>query len=60
MTHELKMVFAHLLLNYDFKPLTERPKKLWIIRFQIPQPVHVEFRRRKNPWVPEVKSNMGR
>jgi len=59
-THELKMVFAHLLLNYDFKPLTERPKKLWIIRFQIPQPVHVEFRRRKNPWVPEVKSNMGR
>lgn len=54
-TQELKMILAHLLLNYDFKPLAERPKKLWMARFQIPQPAYVEFRRRKEPWAPGAK-----
>lgn len=54
-TQELKMIIAHLLLNYDFKPLAERPKKLWVVRFQVPLPAHIEFRRRTEPWAPEVK-----
>ncbi|KAF1848178.1 cytochrome P450 [Cucurbitaria berberidis CBS 394.84] len=55
-SHELKMIFAHLLLNYDFKPLTEKPKKIWMIRFQIPLPLHVEVRRRKSIWTPEDRT----
>jgi hypothetical protein len=44
------MIFAHLLLNYDFKLLKERPKKLWVVRFQVPLPANIEVRRRKTPW----------
>ncbi|KAH7353170.1 cytochrome P450 [Pyrenochaeta sp. MPI-SDFR-AT-0127] len=55
-SHELKMIFAHLLLNYDFKPLKQKPTKLWVIRFQIPLPVHIEVRRRKSIWTPETRS----
>ncbi|KAF1943936.1 cytochrome P450 [Clathrospora elynae] len=53
-SHELKMIFAHLLLNYDFKPLAEKPKKLWLVRFQVPMPTHIEVRRRKSAWTPEA------
>jgi hypothetical protein len=44
------MIIAHLLLNYDFKPLEEKPKKLWIVRYQVPLPVTIEFKRRKEIW----------
>jgi hypothetical protein len=44
------MIFAHLLLNYDFKPLLEKPKKFWVVRYQIPFPVIVEAKRRKVIW----------
>ncbi|CAO2647453.1 Nn.00g083750.m01.CDS01 [Neocucurbitaria sp. VM-36] len=54
-SHELKMIFAHLLLNYDFKPLIEKPKKIWVIRFQVPLPVNIEARRRNSMWTPEVQ-----
>jgi hypothetical protein len=49
------MIFAYLLLNYDFKPLPEKPKKLWVIRFQVPLPAYVEARRRKTVWTPEAE-----
>jgi hypothetical protein len=44
------MIFAHLLLNYDFKPLEEKPKKLWIARYQIPLPMTIEVKRRNKIW----------
>jgi hypothetical protein len=44
------MIFAYLLLNYDFKPLQEKPKKLWVVRYQLPFPVTVEAKRRKTTW----------
>lgn len=50
------MIFAHLLLHYDIKPLAEKPKKLWVIRFQVPLPAYVEIKRRKSMWTPEVSS----
>ncbi|KAF1922218.1 cytochrome P450 [Didymella exigua CBS 183.55] len=49
-SHELKMIFAHLLLNYDFKPLKEKPKKLFVARTKIPLPAIIEFKRRKSVW----------
>ncbi|KAB2111595.1 hypothetical protein AG0111_0g813 [Alternaria gaisen] len=55
-SHELKMIFADLLLNYDIKPLAEKPKKIWVIRFQVPMPATIEVRRRKNVWKPETAS----
>jgi hypothetical protein len=48
------MIFAHLLLNYDFKPLAEKPKKFWVVRFQVPAPANLKVRRRKNAWTPEA------
>ncbi len=51
-SHELKMVFAFMLLHYDFKPLMEKPKKMWVIRFNIPGPVNIELKRRKSIWTP--------
>jgi hypothetical protein len=50
------MIFADLLLNYDIKPLVEKPKKMWVIRFQVPLPAEIEVRRRKSAWTPEVTS----
>lgn len=50
MSHELKMIFAYLLLNYDFKPLTEKPKKVLVVRTEIPMPVAIEYKRRKTVW----------
>lgn len=52
-SHELKMVFSHLLLNYDFKQLLERPKKLWLVRYQVPLPAEIAVRRRKSVWTPD-------
>lgn len=54
-THELKMIFAYLLLNYDFKLLPEKPKTMCVVRFQVPRPVPIEYRRRKEAWTPEAK-----
>ncbi|KAK3384415.1 cytochrome P450 [Lasiosphaeria ovina] len=46
--HELKMILAYLLENYDIKPLAERPKPLWIGQTIIPPvDVKIEIRRRK-------------
>jgi hypothetical protein len=36
------MIFAYLLLNYDFKPLEKKPGKFWVVRFQVPMPAHIE------------------
>jgi hypothetical protein len=46
--HELKMVLAYLLQNYDIKPLAEKPKGMWLGSNVIP-PVQtkIEVRRRK-------------
>jgi hypothetical protein len=44
------MIFAYLLLHYDFKPLQEIPKKLWVVRYQLPFPVTIEAKRRKATW----------
>ncbi|CBY01589.1 similar to cytochrome P450 [Plenodomus lingam JN3] len=55
-TQELKMIFAHLLLNYDFKPLPENPKRMCVVRFQVPLPAQIEYRRRTEAWTPEVKA----
>ena len=44
------MIFAYLLLNYDFKPLEYKPKKLWVVRFQVPLPAPIEVKRRKSTW----------
>lgn len=51
-SHELKMILSYMLLNYDFKPLSEKPKKIWVIRHLIPLPAKIEVRRRKSPWTP--------
>ncbi|CAK7231098.1 hypothetical protein SBRCBS47491_007815 [Sporothrix bragantina] len=46
--HELKMILAYFLTNYDIKPLDERPKSLWIGQTIIPPlDVKVEVKRRK-------------
>jgi hypothetical protein len=44
------MLFAYLLLNYDFRPLKEKPKKILVVRTEIPMPVMIEYKRRKTPW----------
>ncbi|KAK4242428.1 cytochrome P450 [Achaetomium macrosporum] len=46
--HELKMILAYLVQNYEFKPLPERPKPFWFGGNIIP-PVQarIEVRRRK-------------
>ncbi|KAL1839457.1 hypothetical protein VTJ49DRAFT_1495 [Mycothermus thermophilus] len=47
--HELKMILAYLVQNYEFKPLPERPKPVWFGHNQIP-PVKttIEVRRKKS------------
>ncbi|ERT00236.1 cytochrome p450 monooxygenase [Sporothrix schenckii 1099-18] len=46
--HELKMILAHLLTNFEFKPLETKPKNIWIGQTIIPPvDVKVEVRRRK-------------
>ncbi|KAK3381511.1 cytochrome P450 [Podospora didyma] len=46
--HELKMILAYLLQNYEIKPIAERPKPLWIGQTIIPPvQVNIEIRRRK-------------
>lgn len=52
-SHELKMIFAYLLLNYDIKPIAEVPEKKWVIRFQVPTPVKIQVKRRKTVWQPQ-------
>jgi hypothetical protein len=44
------MIFAYLLLNYDFKTLKEKPKKVLVVRTEIPMPVTIEYKRRKMAW----------
>lgn len=41
------MIFAHLLLNYDFKSLKEEPIKVFVVRAEILMPVTIEYKRRK-------------
>jgi hypothetical protein len=50
------MIFAHLLLNYDIKPLAEKPEKMWVIRFQVPSQTYIEVQRRKSAWTPEDRT----
>ncbi|KXX73506.1 Ent-kaurene oxidase [Madurella mycetomatis] len=46
--HELKIILAYLLENYELKPLAEKPKNLWIGGTLIPPvQVKIEARRRK-------------
>jgi len=52
-SHELKMIFAFMLLNYDFKHLAEKPKGYWVVRYNVPAPVKIEVRRRKVAWQPD-------
>lgn len=42
------MVVANLLLNYDLKPISERPKPQWVgVTVVPPMDAKVELRRRK-------------
>jgi hypothetical protein len=41
------MLFGHLLIYYDIKPLAEKPKTQWIGRSIIPPKALMEVRRRK-------------
>lgn len=46
--HEMKMMLAHMLLKYDIKPLTDRPKPVWIGQTIVPPlDVKIQIRRRK-------------
>ncbi|RYP42598.1 hypothetical protein DL767_000122 [Monosporascus sp. MG133] len=46
--HELRLIAAHLLLNYDFKMLDERPRRRWIGSGMIPPfGARVELRRKR-------------
>ncbi|KAL0257050.1 hypothetical protein SLS55_007860 [Diplodia seriata] len=46
--HELKMLLAYLFLNYDVKPLAERPKTRWIGMNIVPAvDARIEVRRKK-------------
>jgi len=45
------MVFANLLLNYDIKPIAERPKTEWLGSVALPpMKATIEVRRRRKPW----------
>lgn len=35
-SHELKMLFAYLILNYDIKHIDDRPKAFWFGRSCVP------------------------
>ena len=46
--HELKMILAYLVQNYEIKPLPERPKAMWLGVNVIPAvQTKIEVRRRK-------------
>ncbi|GME35677.1 cytochrome P450, partial [Neofusicoccum parvum] len=46
--HELKLLFAHLLLNYDFEFLDERPESTWITDFfTYTEEIQLRVRRRE-------------
>lgn len=45
--HELKMMFGHLLINYDVKHLAERPRSMWVGRNMVPPTAYIEVRRRR-------------
>jgi hypothetical protein len=46
--HELKLVMAYLLLNYDIKLINERPKSQWFGHVIMPPlKAEIEIRRRK-------------
>ena len=46
--HELKMVLAYLVNNYEMKPISERPKPQWLGQNIIPPlKAKIEVRRRK-------------
>lgn len=47
------MIFAYLLLNFDFKHHDSKPEKMWIIRFPVPFPINVELKRRETEWQPK-------
>lgn len=55
-SQSLKMIFAYLILNYDFKHHDSKPEKMWVIRFQVPSPITVELKRRSTKWQPSDKS----
>lgn len=45
------MVLANLLLNYDIKPITERPPTQWLGSVALPpMKATIEVRRRKTPY----------
>ncbi|KAJ4360323.1 uncharacterized protein N0V89_000884 [Didymosphaeria variabile] len=45
--HELKIMFAHLFMHYELRPIAERPVRKWVGRTSIPPKVDIEIRRRK-------------
>ncbi|KAL2147461.1 hypothetical protein VTI28DRAFT_9361 [Corynascus sepedonium] len=46
--HELKMILAYLVQNYELKPLAERPNSMWVgANFIPPVQATIEIRRRK-------------
>jgi len=48
--HELKMILAYLVNNYEIKPISERPKPQWLGQNIIPPlQAKIEVRRRKRP-----------
>ncbi|QIW99405.1 hypothetical protein AMS68_004923 [Peltaster fructicola] len=44
--HELKLLFAHMLMHYDFEPLSTRPEHTWASDFYVPGRVEITCRRR--------------
>lgn len=47
-THELKLLFAHIVLNYDFKFLDEKPRSIYLSDFCfMPEEVFFEACRRE-------------
>ncbi|KAI1412071.1 cytochrome P450 [Hypoxylon sp. FL1857] len=47
--HEMKMILAYLLQNWEIRPLQERPKSTWIGQAIIPPfETNIEVKRRKN------------
>ncbi|EQK99742.1 cytochrome P450 [Ophiocordyceps sinensis CO18] len=47
--HELKLIMAHLLLNYDIKSLPQRPQPRWIAPPMPPLGARIEIRRKTRP-----------
>ncbi|PHH89526.1 hypothetical protein CDD83_5833 [Cordyceps sp. RAO-2017] len=48
--HELKLIMAHLLLNYDLKSIPERPQPRWLGPVIIPPlDACIQIRRKRRP-----------